>query len=114
MRISDWSSDVCSSDLSSSTRRQYERRCRAVPERTRISRGGGSCKPLGAGGTLGLTAGLEQQPSQEILGDITRKPCCHFRSEEHTTELQSLMRITYAVFCLKTNNTAGPILDNNR
>src|SRR3546814_8414876 len=28
------------------------------------------------------------------------------RSEEHTSELQSLMRITYAVFCLKTNNTS--------
>src|SRR3546814_7390563 len=32
--------------------------------------------------------------------------CAHFRSEEHTSELQSLMRISYAVFCLKkkTNN----------
>src|SRR3546814_2995414 len=28
-----------------------------------------------------------------------------WRSEEHTSELQSLMRISYAVFCLKTNNT---------
>src|SRR3546814_10009802 len=28
-----------------------------------------------------------------------------YRSEEHTSELQSLMRISYAVFCLKTNNT---------
>src|SRR3546814_2893041 len=27
-----------------------------------------------------------------------------YRSEEHTSELQSLMRISYAVFCLKTNN----------
>src|SRR3546814_1391288 len=37
-------------------------------------------------------------------------PCCHVprlpapRSEEHTSELQSLMRISYAVFCLKTKN----------
>src|SRR3546814_6407623 len=30
------------------------------------------------------------------------------RSEEHTSELQSLMRISYAVFCLKTNNTPQP------
>src|SRR3546814_4813665 len=29
---------------------------------------------------------------------------CHFRSEEHTSELQSLMRISYAVFCLKKKN----------
>src|SRR3546814_5547829 len=32
-----------------------------------------------------------------LLGD--------FRSEEHTSELQSLMRISYAVFCLKNKNT---------
>src|SRR3546814_10526290 len=30
------------------------------------------------------------------------------RSEEHTSELQSLMRISYAVFCLKQNNTTSP------
>src|SRR3546814_4643666 len=34
-----------------------------------------------------------------ILGDLDR------RSEEHTSELQSLMRISYAVFCLKKKNT---------
>src|SRR3546814_7687069 len=32
-----------------------------------------------------------------------------FRSEEHTSELQSLMRISYAVFCLKTKKTQQPI-----
>src|SRR3546814_7875867 len=32
------------------------------------------------------------------------KPCCSGRSEEHTSELQSLMRISYAVLCLKQNN----------
>src|SRR3546814_6418537 len=38
-------------------------------------------------------------PGQK-LGKIAHKaPCC--RSEEHTSELQSLMRISYAVFCLK-------------
>src|SRR3546814_7276527 len=31
------------------------------------------------------------------------RPRCHTRSEEHTSELQSLMRISYAVFCLKNN-----------
>src|SRR3546814_15522705 len=37
----------------------------------------------------------------------TQQPCvaCHVRSEEHTSELQSLMRISYAVFCLKKKNT---------
>src|SRR3546814_6661031 len=39
---------------------------------------------------------------------ITAGPCPLFRSEEHTSELQSLMRISYAVFCLKKKN-----YDNN-
>src|SRR3546814_5576517 len=34
----------------------------------------------------------------------SRRAACPLRSEEHTSELQSLMRISYAVFCLKTNN----------
>src|SRR3546814_9984555 len=38
-------------------------------------------------------------PSREKEGDGKRSPGC--RSEEHTSELQSLMRISYAVFCLK-------------
>src|SRR3546814_4221317 len=47
---------------------------------------------------------------KEILGDAAKKPAridelvalCAPRSEEHTSELQSLMRISYAVFCLNT------------
>src|SRR3546814_3934474 len=37
----------------------------------------------------------------------------HFRSEEHTSELQSLMRISYAVFCLKKNKKATVQTQNN-
>src|SRR3546814_9913839 len=43
--------------------------------------------------------GLEREDGRPVLRDV-----CHlnrFRSEEHTSELQSLMRISYAVFCLK-------------
>src|SRR3546814_46879 len=47
-------------------------------------------------------------PMQEVVGDALRGPENHLpvivdkaRSEEHTSELQSLMRISYAVFCLK-------------
>src|SRR3546814_4426123 len=36
------------------------------------------------------------------------KPFCHPRSEEHTSELQSLMRISYAVFCLKKKTKKTP------
>src|SRR3546814_9609595 len=40
--------------------------------------------------------------SEEVADDLIKSiGCCHCRSEEHTSELQSLMRISYAVFCLK-------------
>src|SRR3546814_4563213 len=38
---------------------------------------------------------------RKLLGDLTAAECDVSRSEEHTSELQSLMRISYAVFCLK-------------
>src|SRR3546814_15630196 len=40
-----------------------------------------------------------------IIGDEPELPYERDRSEEHTSELQSLMRISYAVFCLKKKNT---------
>src|SRR3546814_9408840 len=43
--------------------------------------------------------GLEAMPHQRVALDRAR------RSEEHTSELQSLMRISYAVFCLKKKTT---------
>src|SRR3546814_5225517 len=46
-------------------------------------------------GVLGVLGGLEVVRTLNDLGIRTR------RSEEHTSELQSLMRISYAVFCLK-------------
>src|SRR3546814_1942318 len=57
---------------------------------------GGGFRPLGyrpAGGT-----GLSDRPQPAPAG-------CVRRSEEHTSELQSLMRISYAVFCLKNTNS---------
>src|SRR3546814_7854606 len=94
MRISDWSSDVCSSDLLGSAHRgreeyrdqRYRRQWpgRANPEvRSGIAR---RCPSP--------TAGRGAQPNPH-------NACCGYRSEEHTSELQSLMRISYAVFCLK-------------
>src|SRR3546814_4434003 len=41
---------------------------------------------------------------RKSLGHPRRPSPCHPRSEEHTSELQSLMRISYAVFCLKKKN----------
>src|SRR3546814_10499058 len=106
MRISDWSSDVCSSDL--------------------IGRGRRNRRIF-----LGLRA-PDPRPAAAVNGQRTLHPTPHanspdrqnslhrryfltpfniraaalddgasLRSEEHTSELQSLMRISYAVFCLK-------------
>src|SRR3546814_12805858 len=44
----------------------------------------------------------------------TRRTCIRSRSEEHTSELQSLMRISYAVFCLKKKKKKQINLDNKK
>src|SRR3546814_6508667 len=109
MRISDWSSDVCSSDLRvecrqagarSEDRRSGRQECegnreprREIPKLGRKrdqsrERDGKMGRSVGSG--PGRCASREQPHS-------AGKP----RSEEHTSELQSLMRNSYAVFCLK-------------
>src|SRR3546814_10791119 len=96
MRISDWSSDVCSSDLREDPGKEKESDCSAG---ARLSNGGllavSSVRSRHRSvslGALGRTA-----PVQRPVGSVGIGP----RSEEHTSELQSLMRISYAVFCLK-------------
>src|SRR3546814_2633752 len=52
--------------------------------------------------------GARKREGQQLQGDPApehRVPIGSVRSEEHTSELQSLMRISYAVFCLKKKNT---------
>src|SRR3546814_5809512 len=102
MRISDWSSDGCSSDL---LRYTIERR--GVKGFTQLT-----FLPVAGGGSLqtGLTdahttfkklpwrIALDQQLAPGILAYASYN---RGRSEEHTSELQSLMRISYDVFCLK-------------
>src|SRR3546814_3148145 len=107
MRISDWSSDVCSSDLSvehdaepaafpgqatsDGARLQAARGRRPawhrVPDRRTPAQG---------------PSGLRQHSRQRVLGAGGVGAA---RSEEHTSELQSLMRSSYAVFCLKKKKT---------
>src|SRR3546814_9241268 len=95
MRISDWSSDVCSSDLPTKEAvwTQQDQTASVTLPRT-----GRSC---GSGGThiMGSVTDEEHGNTSTNRGRIVRK-----RSEEHTSELQSLMRISYAVFCLKKKN----------
>src|SRR3546814_7338479 len=99
MRISDWSSDVCSSDLIRQPQiaRQPQRRDQREPlsilaaADPRIAHDDG--RAAGNDGGFHLPR-IGPAPAVEIDLDAAR-------SEEHTSELQSLMRISYAVFCLK-------------
>src|SRR3546814_2654233 len=100
MRISDWSSDVCSSDL-----------------RTELIVRGASGIVASGLSTLALFYIMQAMPTAARLGGMilgvgvsqVATPLARVispvllvhRSEEHTSELQSLMRISYAVFCLK-------------
>src|SRR3546814_8853091 len=134
MRISDWSSDVCSSDL------QDERRVGMA-----LAKGGGDREDVGGGRAFRQTAqirglnrravghrigeghpkldhiGASRDERVEIRGGVAVSrgdegdqrgallgecggEAGHRRSEEHTSELLSLMRISYAVFCLKKKN----------
>src|SRR3546814_7511123 len=65
-----------------------------------------SRRPGGHHGPGGAPQG-RPGPGPALLRDLLRQPALRSRprSEEHTSELQSLMRISYAVFCLKKKNT---------
>src|SRR3546814_6419759 len=117
MRISDWSSDVCSSDLPCCRSRLSNSACRS---RANIGSLAVAIEQL-----RGLP--LQTAFRQKSFGDMAKvawkrfaplpicgsgRNCgtCSSRSEEHTSELQSLMRNSYAVLCLKqktihTNHT---------
>src|SRR3546814_3198048 len=92
MRISDWSSDVCSSDLQIANRRNVFAVARRL-FRWAVSRGDIKISPM-----EGMETPKAVKPRERWLTD---KELPRIRSEEHTSELQSLMRISYAVFCLK-------------
>src|SRR3546814_5167960 len=115
MRISDWSSDVCSSDL------QRRRRCdRTVVIGVAQARAAGTVVAelallalvdlhralrAVAGGQAPdvLAVPLPVHRVLDRIGALCQRGAAAVleRSEEHTSELQSLMRISYAVFCLK-------------
>src|SRR3546814_1026320 len=121
MRISDWSSDVCSSDLET---RQFPHRDHdmwngAKGEHEYLINVIWPLTPLtadnGATQIYPYSHGRDGMEKEDV-GDPIAAICdpgsaicflgstAHGRSEEHTSELQSLMRISYAVFCLKTKN----------
>src|SRR3546814_4762565 len=124
MRISDWSSDVCSSDLKNVMlgRGGFSFRSEAIDMAVRADGKTFSLfsgqSPIGVAGYFaaptidpisdelasragaGLGLGLLASPVGLIIPFIDPGDA-KARSEEHTSELQSLKRISYAVFCLK-------------
>src|SRR3546814_1370698 len=118
MRISDWSSDVCSSDLEARYDAEGLRLALARPGSLRIAAFGATTPlqlqaPLAfAVDRLELEAAPEDGGYRYRLG--AREDGARFaiaaagRSEEHTSELQPLMRSSYAVFCLKKKKTSKP------
>src|SRR3546814_3688020 len=133
MRISDWSSDVCSSDLwqhYNGDLVQTLLSASRLADVTILTRT--MAAPKNAGAPLPIAADVAVHARAPVLAvppELKSFDCCgraliawngsyeaaHAlrRSEEHTSELQSLMRISYAVFCLKKktskNNTFGSL-----
>src|SRR3546814_1427268 len=128
-RISDWSSDVCPSDLASPAaaavargrnaparrpgrtgQRPARRSCPCHPERLARRDDGpfDDVVVMRAGHEAGLIRRRCQVHTAFEHGveeAVERGAVAGHRSEEHTSELQSLMRISYAVFCLKKQKT---------
>src|SRR3546814_10580716 len=120
MRISDWSSDVCASDLINHCCLPGRNSTGAIRHRSiALSRlNGPHLRSLHVHGGLKVppsckaTASPTRQPLRpeagcqgQFLGSAAMSPAQ--RSEEHTSELQSLMRISYAVFCLKKKKSSN-------
>src|SRR3546814_7862136 len=135
MRISDWSSDVCSSDLPAAhgvlrlvlemdgevvervdphigllhrgTEKlmEYKTYLQALPYVDRLDYVSPMCMEhsyvLAIEKLLDLDVPLRGQYLRVLFAELTRILNHLLRSEEHTSELQSLMRLSYAVFCLK-------------
>src|SRR3546814_8518744 len=116
MRISDWSSDVCSSDLPSGRGRTVRPAHHAANGRTI---GNGHTDRLGRlaephCGRIGGGPFATRHPSRPAGPAGCRHPRRVGRSEEHTSELQSLMRLSYAVFCLKKKNIKSTNTHNDK
>src|SRR3546814_1615310 len=156
MRISDWSSDLCSSDLATARRQAPQshphrlhsqtnpppraprprrhllhhpvrRRLLAAGLSWRVDRAARPARPgaVGAGRRAARRAAARAGAVDDRPADFARQPrqaaacvarvlaVAHLvavaRSEEHTSELQSLMRISYAVFCLKKKKQKSAI-----
>src|SRR3546814_3152052 len=112
MRISDWSSDVCSSDL---VYRLKTGCCGSrLPNCVKNGTLGGS-KPNGSPSPISpLSRSPAPAPASGRACSAARATALADRSEEHTSELQSLMRISYAVFFLKNKSKTYTLLHDHQ
>src|SRR3546814_2027865 len=112
MRISDWSSDVCSSDLACRAICMLSKDKVALSHKAETSSkfydlvGGPvvqqqETKPWKVRISLRYQPNMPNWTNASSPNRAVHSPMKLCRSEEHTSELQSLMRISYAVFCLK-------------
>src|SRR3546814_9007534 len=124
MRISDWSSDVGSSDLAARQppRRPYRPLAADVPvdgvllHRAALDRRADRHRhqlhrTAHRDGTGGTDAGRSGRPAPLGSGGGRLRRRHDNRSEEHTSELQSPMRISYAVFCLQKKTTKTTVTE---
>src|SRR3546814_1607200 len=126
MRISDWSSDVCSSDLDGSLESPVDGGRRGslsiddegTPTQENILIEDGILKAYMQDRLNARLMGVAPTGNgrRESFAHAPMPRMTNTRSEEHTSELQSLMRISYAVFCLKkkTQNTHKTITLRSR
>src|SRR3546814_9613141 len=105
MRISDWSSGVCSSDLPMAGPWLSPQVVKRKISPKLLPAIGGAPR-----GRWSAASGLRREVLQQ-LGQLRRR--LDRRSEEHTSELQSLMRTSYAVFCLKKKKKNSACNDMN-
>src|SRR3546814_9486970 len=115
MRISDWSSDVCSSDLPLRRAHRQQFLCDAAAQMRGFQRARVDHE-VGAILQRRQQLDLRRNPGRDARCLSERVPASRLlvtgrdrlligRSEEHTSELQSLLRTSYAVSCLKKKNT---------
>src|SRR3546814_9971698 len=114
MRISDWSSDVCSSDLlrfrkveTGLSHRGTHRHDQPSPERGPHEAGRTAIPEEFTPPDVEMIDVIRSRLMQSMFESHEVTLSLVLRSEEHTSELQSLMRISYAVFCLNKKNTTN-------
>src|SRR3546814_2708014 len=125
MRISDWSSDVCSSDLEQRDSQYLHAWDQEEDADEQAQRGPARHRRAREAPQMAVRDAVRERPDEtareqflarrRVAADpVHQGRLVARRSEEHTSELQSLMRISYAVFCLKTTKKKEKMIIQHR